>query len=79
MVGTGVLGSSISMNKIVSKRLLKDAGLPVTNFLSFHYTEKDAIDFKTVKKALGVPFMVKSASLGSSVGVNKVKNEAEFK
>jgi D-alanine-D-alanine ligase len=78
MVGTGVLGSAISMNKIIAKRLLKDAGLPVTNFVSFHYTEKDKIDFKTIKKTLGIPFMVKSASLGSSVGVSKVKNEAAF-
>jgi D-alanine-D-alanine ligase len=79
MVGTGVLGSSISMNKIVAKRLLQDAGLPVTNFVAFHFTEKEKIDFKTIKKILGVPFMVKSASLGSSVGVSKVKNEAAFK
>jgi D-alanine-D-alanine ligase len=78
MVGTGVLGSSVSMNKIIAKRLLKDAGLPVTNFMSFHYTERDRIDYKAIKKALGVPFMVKSASLGSSVGVSKVKNEAAF-
>ena len=28
MVGTGVLGSSLSMNKIVAKRLLREAGLP---------------------------------------------------
>ena len=78
MVGTGVLGSAISMNKIIAKRLLKDAGLPVTDFVSFHYTEKEKIDFKAIKKMLGVPFMVKSASLGSSVGVSKVKNEAAF-
>jgi len=78
MVGTGVLGSSISMNKIISKRLLKDAKLPVTKFVSFHHNEKDKIDFETIKKALGLPFMVKSASLGSSVGVNKVNDEAGF-
>ena len=78
MVGTGVLGSSLSMNKIIAKRLLKDAGLPITNFLSFHFSDKDTIDFKAIKKILGVPFMVKSASLGSSVGVSKVKNEAAF-
>lgn len=78
MVGTGVLGSSISMNKIIAKRLLKDAGLPVTDFVSFHHTEKEKIDFKAIKKTLGLPLMVKSASLGSSVGVNKVKNEKEF-
>lgn len=78
MVGTGVLGSSISMNKIVAKRLLKDAGLPVTKFVSFHHSERENIEYQTIKKALGAPFMVKSASLGSSVGVNKVKNETEF-
>lgn len=79
MVGTGVLGSSISMNKIVAKRLLKAAGLPVTDFLAFHHSEKEDISFKEIKKALGVPFMVKSASLGSSVGVTKVKDEKGFK
>lgn len=79
MVGTGVLGSSISMNKIIAKRLLESAGLPVSNFVSFHYTERESIDYKTIKKTLGTPFMVKSASLGSSVGVSKVKNETEFK
>lgn len=78
MVGTGVLGSSISMNKIVAKRLLKDAGLPVTKFVSFHHSEREKIDYPAIKKALGTPFMVKSASLGSSVGVNKVKNETGF-
>lgn len=79
MVGTGVLGSAVSMNKIISKRLMKEAGLPVTNFLTFHYTEKETIRFSEIKKALGVPFMVKSASLGSSVGVSKVKDQAGFK
>lgn len=78
MVGTGVLGSALSMNKIVAKRLLKDAGLPVTNFVAFHYTEREKIDFQTVREILGLPFMVKAASLGSSVGVNKVSNEADF-
>jgi D-alanine-D-alanine ligase len=79
MVGTGVLGSSISMNKIVAKRLLKDAGLPVTDFITFHYSEENKINFNEVAAKIGLPFMVKSASLGSSVGVSKVKNEEEFK
>ena len=79
MVGTGVLGSSLSMNKIVAKRLLREAGLPVTDFLTFRYDEKDDIRFKPIAKKLGLPFMVKSASLGSSVGVTKVKNKKDFK
>jgi D-alanine-D-alanine ligase len=79
MVGTGVLGSAISMNKIVAKRLLKDAGLPVTKFLAYHFNDKAKISFTTVSKTLGLPFIVKSASLGSSVGVNKVSSKNEFK
>lgn len=79
MVGTGVLGSSMAMNKAVSKRLLKEAGLPVTDFLAFRYSDKDSITFAAVSKKLGVPFMVKAASLGSSVGVSKVKNRNDFK
>jgi D-alanine-D-alanine ligase len=79
MVGTGVLGSALSMNKIVAKRLLRQAGLPVTDFLTFRYSEKNKITFASISKKLGLPFMVKSASLGSSVGVTKVKTKADFK
>lgn len=79
MVGTGVLGSALAMNKIVAKRLLRQAGLPVTDFLTFRYADKDKITFTAISKKLGLPFMVKSASLGSSVGVTKVKNRSDFK
>lgn len=79
MVGTGVLGSAMSMNKIVAKRALKDAGLPVTDFITIRLDEKDKITFSAIAKKLGTPFMVKSASLGSSVGVSKVKNKNDFK
>jgi D-alanine-D-alanine ligase len=78
MVGTGVLGSSLSMNKIVAKRLLKEAGLPVTDFLTFRFEEKEKISFASISKKLGLPFMVKSASLGSSVGITKVKTKKDF-
>jgi D-alanine-D-alanine ligase len=78
MVGTGVLGSSMSMNKIVAKRLLNDAGIPVTDFLTFHHTEKDSLNFQQIASKIGNPFMVKSASLGSSVGVSKAKDEHSF-
>lgn len=78
MVGTGVLGSAVSMNKLTAKRLLQEAGLPVTRFLACRFEEKNTIRFNDVKAKLGLPFMVKAASLGSSVGVSKVKSEDEF-
>ncbi len=79
MVGTGVLGSSVAMNKIVAKRLLKDAGIPVTKFLAFDFNDQKKIKFEAIEKQLGLPFMVKSASLGSSVGVTKVSKKSDFK
>jgi D-alanine-D-alanine ligase len=78
MVGTGVLGSAISMNKIIAKKLLREAGLPVSDFLTFRYDEREAISYNAIARKLGVPFMVKSASLGSSVGVTKVKSRKDF-
>src|SRR5690606_8194799 len=62
----------------VAKRLLSDAGLPVSEFLAFRYDQKDNISFNAIAKKLGLPFMVKSASLGSSVGVSKVKSRKDF-
>lgn len=79
MVGTGVLGSAISMNKIISKRLLMDAGIPVVRFLAFDYADKDSISFEDIANTLGTPFMVKAASLGSSVGISKVKDPGELR
>jgi D-alanine-D-alanine ligase len=78
MVGTGVLGSAVSMSKLVTKRLLKEAGLPVADFLFAYFSEKENLKFEEIEKRLGLPFMVKSASLGSSVGVSKVKSKEDF-
>jgi D-alanine-D-alanine ligase len=78
MVGTGVLGSSVSMNKLTSKRLLQMVGIPVAPFLTFSYDQKNSMSFESISKELGLPFMVKSASLGSSVGVSKVKSKEDF-
>ena len=79
MVGTGVLGSSVSMDKIIAKYLLKAAGLPVTKFLTYRYSDLPKIKFSEIEKKLGLPFMIKASSLGSSVGVSKVKTKKDFK
>lgn len=77
--GTGVLGSAITMNKVVCKRLLQQAGLPVVKFLSFTIHEKKNLKFDLIAQKLGVPFMVKPASLGSSVGIHKVSAKKHFR
>jgi D-alanine-D-alanine ligase len=75
-VGPSVLGSAVGMDKDMTKRLLRDAGIPIGKFLTT--TKTDTVSFKTAKKTLGLPLFVKPANLGSSVGVYKAKNEKEF-
>src|SRR6185436_3157281 len=54
-VGAGVLGSSVGMDKDVMKRLLRDAQIPIADFLVFSRAEQSAIRFAQVKKNLGLP------------------------
>jgi len=56
---------------------LREAGIPVTDFIPLHYHDP-LPTYDTVRTKLGAPFMVKSASLGSSVGVTKVNTKGEF-
>jgi len=76
-VGSGVLGSAVSMDKDVMKRLFRDAGLPIGKFLTFKSHDKIP-SFAEITAALGGPFFVKPANMGSSVGISKVKSEAEY-
>ncbi|EIW19847.1 MULTISPECIES: D-alanine--D-alanine ligase [Pelosinus] len=77
-VGPSSLGSGIGMDKEVAKRLLRDAGIPVAKSLTYQHWEQPGIDFETVVEQLGLPVFVKPASLGSSVGISKVKQQDEL-
>jgi D-alanine-D-alanine ligase len=77
-VGAGVLGSAIGMDKDVMKRLLRDAGIPVARFIVANRFSSDQIAFNDAREQLGLPLFVKPANLGSSVGIHKVKDRAEF-
>ncbi|MCK4234431.1 D-alanine--D-alanine ligase [candidate division WOR-3 bacterium] len=77
-VGAGVLGSAVGMDKDVMKRLLRDAGIPIATFLSFNRSSINVTNFDDVMKKLGLPFFVKPANLGSSVGISKVSDGKQF-
>lgn len=78
-VGSEALGSSVAMDKLTSKRVLQNAGVPVADFLAYTKDEKDTIDFDTIVNQLGLPFIIKPANLGSSVGVFKISSNEGFK
>lgn len=77
-VGSGVLGSAVAMDKDVAKRLLRDAGLAVAPFACFNRISAATADYTALVQQLGTPLFVKPANQGSSVGVSKVRNAAEF-
>ncbi len=75
-VGAGVLGSALGMDKDITKQLAINAGVPTGKFLVLRKGE--TIKYEDVVKELGNNFFVKPASLGSSVGIAKIKNVIEF-
>ena len=77
-VGADVLGSAIGMDKDVAKRLLREAGVPIADFLTCQKHKARGLKYSKVKKKLGLPMFIKPANLGSSVGVSKVSSEKEF-
>lgn len=76
-VGAGVLGAAVGMDKDVMKRLLRDADLPIGEFITLRL-EDDIPPFQAVEKKLGMPCFVKPANLGSSVGINRAETEKEY-
>ncbi len=77
-VGAGVLGSAVGMDKDVMKRLLRDAKIPTADFLVFHRKSSTPLDFGSIRRRIGLPFFVKPANLGSSVGISKVSGRQAF-
>lgn len=75
-VGAGVLGSAVGMDKDVMKRLLKEASIPIARYIKVRQGQK--VSFEEISKALGVPFFVKPANAGSSIGINKVSSKREL-
>ncbi len=81
-VGPDILSSALGMDKIVQKMVLREAGLPVVDFVSFYSVEYIKDEEKVLKKIeskLEYPMIVKPGNLGSSVGIRKAKNNTELR
>jgi D-alanine-D-alanine ligase len=75
-VGAGVMASAISMDKGMTKRLCKQAGLPVAEYMVLN---RGQFDPQCLRLPFEFPVFVKPANLGSSVGISKAKNCTELK
>lgn len=80
-VGSGVLGASLGMHKVVQKRYWRGIGLPIVDFVGmrrdqWHARRQGILD--EIEQALSYPVFVKPARLGSSVGVHKARGRGEL-
>ena len=80
-VGAGVTASAVSMDKHHMKQAFAAAKLPLVDYVAIHETEwkheRERVT-RAVVNALRLPYFAKPANSGSSVGVTKVKNDADL-
>ncbi len=80
-VGAGVLSSALAMDKAVAKALFASRKLPIGKFMILYeeqWRHAPEMLLAKLQRALALPFFVKPANLGSSVGITKVNNLAEI-
>ena len=81
LVGCGILGSALGMDKILMKTIFSNLKLPQVNYLVFQNEDlnnkliKKKIISEIIKK-LNFPIFVKPSNSGSSLGVSKVISES---
>lgn len=71
--GSGVLGSALAYNKVVSKEIFRQRGIPTADFQVFYKNQKEKI-----KRTLPLPVVAKPSDQGSSLGVTIVKTESAW-
>jgi D-alanine-D-alanine ligase len=72
--GSDVLGSALTMDKIRTKQVWIAHSLPTPRYVRLAPSD----DVAAAARSLGLPVIIKPASEGSSVGVSRVKTEAEL-
>jgi len=70
--GSGVMASSIAMDKTMTKRVWLAEGLPTPRYVLVHREELNTVSLSDLVSSLGLPMIVKPAREGSSIGVTKV-------
>ncbi|GEK92075.1 D-alanine--D-alanine ligase family protein [Alkalibacterium kapii] len=80
-VGSGVLASAVGMDKIISKGVFKEAGLPVLPYKEVKLREWK-VDSQSIceniETHIPYPMYVKPVNQGSSIGITRVLNRDEL-
>lgn len=75
--GSGVLGSAIAMNKLVSKKLYEQSNITVPPYIAIK--QGDKINPEKYVERLGIPLVIKPVNGGSSIGMSMVKSTDSLK
>lgn len=81
-VGCDVCASAVGMNKIIFKKVLEASKLPVVEYVTVNsqeFQEDPDMTYEKITRTLNLPIIVKPANLGSSVGIEVIKNKEEYK
>jgi D-alanine-D-alanine ligase len=72
--GSDSLSSAIGIDKLKTKLLWRSLNISTPDFLEV--TEKTS--YAEIVSAIGVPFFIKPSNEGSSIGIDKIKNEKQY-
>lgn len=80
-VGAGVAASAVAMDKVLCKRALEAAGVPVVEYITIHARDGAPVvaDRLASLEPYGLPLFVKPSVGGSSVGVQRVTDRTELR
>ena len=76
--GSGVMASSIAIDKLMTKRLWVAQGLPTPRHVELAPAQQGLQQVRGVPDELGLPLIVKPPHEGSSIGVSKVRGYSEM-
>jgi D-alanine-D-alanine ligase len=76
--GSGVLASSIALDKVMTKRVWVAEGLPTPRYVWLTPEHQSRERIRTVPDELGLPLIVKPPREGSSIGVSKVSGYSQM-
>ena len=74
--GSGVMASSMAIDKVMTKRVLLSENLPTPRYVLLQKGEFSSADVDAVPDILGLPLIVKPSREGSSIGLTKVASRA---
>ncbi len=77
--GSGVMACAIAMDKVMTKRIWLNHGLPTPRFVVLDAASVTNEQLRVVPDELGLPLMLKAPHEGSTIGISKVMGYSDMR